>query len=283
MPNDGGYLILSDEEKAELLYKEPAAKKFVKSLISAHEYINGLNRWCLWLHNAEPAELKSLPLVMQRIDNVKRYRLLSTREATKKLAATPYLFGEIRQPETSYVLIPRVSSEKRTYVPMGFFEAESIVSDTCLCIPKATLYHFGVLTSMMHMDWVRYVCGRLKSDYRYSNTLVYNNFPWPAVPTAAQIKAIEEKAQAVLDARAQFPSNTLADLYDPRTMPPVLLKAHQALDKAVDTAYRKQPFTSDRERVEFLFAEYQRLTAPLIPKSGKVRKLRRRSHGGNSN
>lgn len=277
MPNDGGHLILSDEEKTELLHKEPAAKKFIKPLVSAHEYINGLNRWCLWLHNAEPAELKSLPMVMQRVDNVKRYRQASTREATKKLAATPYLFGEIRQPETSYVLIPRVSSEKRTYVPMGFFSAESIVGDTCLCIPNATLYHFGVLTSLMHMDWMRHVCGRLKSDYRYSNTLVYNNFPWPAAPKPEQVRAIEDRAQAVLDARAQFPNSTLADLYDPLTMPPALLKAHQALDKAVDAAYRKKPFESERERIEYLFTEYQRLTAPLIgaikPKPRKKRDI----------
>ncbi len=264
MPNDGGHLILSDEEKNELLHKEPAAKKFVKPLISAHEYINGLNRWCLWLHNAEPADLKSLPLVMQRIDNVKRYRQASTREATKKLAATPYLFGEVRQPKTHFVLIPRHSSENRKYIPISYFSPDNIASDSCLFVPNATLYHFGVLTSLMHMDWMRYVCGRLESRYRYSNTLVYNNFPWPAAPKPEQVKAIEEKAQAVLDARAQFPNSTLADLYDPLTMPPQLLKAHQSLDKAVDTSYRKQPFTSERERIEYLFEQYQKLSAPLV-------------------
>jgi len=264
MPNDGGFLILTDQEKAELLAKEPATQKFIKPLISAHEYINGLTRWCLWLQEAKPAALKALTLVMQRIENVKHYRLASTREATQKLASTPSLFAEIRQPKNNYVLIPRVSSERRVYVPIGFFYPDSIVSDTCLCIPNATLYHFGVLTSLMHMDWMRYVCGRLESRYRYSNSLVYNNFPWPPNPTPAQVKAIEEKAQAVLDARVQFPGNTLADLYDPLTMPPALLKAHQALDKAVDTAYRKQPFASERERIEYLFAEYQRLTAPLM-------------------
>jgi hypothetical protein len=271
MPNDNGNLILSDEEKVEFLSKEPAAKQFVKPLISAHEFINGLNRWCLWLNQAEPGALKALPLVMQRIDLVKRYRLASSREATRKLAAAPYLFGEIRQTNGSYVLIPRHSSENRTCVPIGFFTAENIAHDSCLFVPNATLYHFGILTSLMHNAWMRQVCGRLKSDYRYSNSLVYNNFPWPT-PTEAQQQAIEARAQAVLDARAEFPNATLADLYDPLTMPPALLKAHQALDKAVDAAYRKQPFANERERVEFLFAEYQRLTAPLdVPAQKKKR------------
>lgn len=263
MPNDDGNLILSDEDKLEILSKEPAAEKYIKPLISAHEYLNGFTRWCLWLHQAEPSALKALPLVMQRIENVRRYRLASNRQATRRLASTPYLFAEIRQPQANYVLIPRVSSERRTYVPMGFFGSGQIVSDTCLCIPNATPYHFGVLTSLMHMDWMRYVCGRLESRYRYSNTLVYNNFPWPVEATPLQIKAIEDKAQAVLDARVQFPNSTLADLYDPLTMPPQLLKAHQALDKAVDAAYRKKPFASERERIEYLFELYQKLSAPL--------------------
>lgn len=274
MPNDGGFLILTDQEKTELLTREPIAQKFIKPLISAHEYINGLTRWCLWLHQAEPAALKALPSVMCRIENVKHYRLASTRGATRKLAAIPSLFGEIRQPETNFVLIPRHSSENRKYVPISYFSAGNIAHDSCLFVPNATLYHFGVLTSLMHMDWMRYVCGRLESRYRYSNTLVYNNFPWPQDPTPAQIKVIEQKAQAVLDARAQFPQSTLADLYDPLTMPPALLKAHQALDKAVDAAYRKQPFTSEHERMAYLFAKYQRLTAPLIVQK-KPRKKKR--------
>jgi hypothetical protein len=185
------------------------------------------------------------------------------------------LFGFISHEETDYIIIPSVSSERRLYVPIDIFSRDVIASNLCLIIPNATLYHFGVLTSLMHMDWMRHVCGRLESRYRYSNTLVYNNFPWPAAPSAEQVKVIEDRAQAVLEARAQFPNSTLADLYDPLTMPPALLKAHQALDKAVDAAYRKKPFESERERIEYLFAEYQRLTAPLIgaikPKPRKKR------------
>src|SRR3989339_1554219 len=165
-----------------------------------------------------------MPEVMRRIQAVRDFRLKSKRPATIKLADKPALFGENHQPSSNYVLIPRVSSENRKYIPMGFFGKESIVGDTCMSIPNATLYHFGVLESEMHMTWVGYVCGRLKSDYRYSKDIVYNNFPWPE-PTDKQHTAIENTAQAVFDARAQFPDSTLADLYDPLTMPPVLLKA----------------------------------------------------------
>jgi hypothetical protein len=184
------------------------------------------------------------------------------------------LFGEDRQPNSDYVLIPRVSSENRKYIPIGFFNEDYIASDTCLFIEGAKLYHFGILTSAMHMAWVKTVCGRLKSDYRYSNEIVYNNYPWPENPNDKQVKAIEDAAQKVLDARLEFPNSSLADLYDPLTMPPVLVKAHNELDKAVDLAYRSQPFASEAKRMEFLFELYEKYTADLftIEKPKKSRK-----------
>jgi len=275
MPNDDGNLILNDEEKAELLAIEPAAAKFIRPLTGSREFINNIPRWCLWLVNAPPDVLRRLPRVMERVERVRKYRLSSDRAATKKLAAVPMLFGEIRQPAGTYILVPRHSAQTRVYIPLGYCDETAIVHDSCLCVPNASLYHFGVMTSFFHMVWVKYTGGKIKSDYRYSNTLVYNNFPWPQNPTPQQIKDIEIKAQAVLDIRAQFPSSTLADLYDPLTMPPALLKAHQALDKAVDAAYRKQPFDTERHRIEYLFGLYQELTDPLITAMTKANRKRR--------
>ncbi|WP_027001671.1 class I SAM-dependent DNA methyltransferase [Hugenholtzia roseola] len=267
MPNDGGHLLFTDDEKEAFLKKEPRAEKYIKPMLSAYEFLNGEKRWCLWLVGIEPDVLKSMPEVMKRINAVKEYRLKSTREATKKLAKVPALFGEIRQPSSKYILIPRVSSENRTYIPMGFFDDSIIVSDTCLSVnSSATLYHFGILQSSMHMAWVKNVCGRLKSDFRYSNEIVYNNFPWAENPTEKQIKAIEKAAQKVLDARQKFPNSSLAALYDPLVMPPALVKAHAELDKAVDLAYRPQPFTSEANRMEFLFGLYEKYTADLFTK-----------------
>ncbi len=187
------------------------------------------------------------------------------------------LFEQIRQPDSDFILIPRVSSENRKYIPLGFLPKDVIVSDTATFIPNATKFHLGVLTSEMHMAWVKTVCGRLKSDFRYSNDIVYNNYPWPENPSEKQIKAIETAAQKVLDARAEFPGSSLADLYDPLTMPPQLVKAHQALDKAVDLAYRPQAFTGEANRMEFLFALYEKYTADLFteekqPKGRKAKK-----------
>lgn len=264
MPNDGGYLLLDDHEKEQLLQAEPQAKPFVKRFISADEFINGLSRWCLWLVDVSPKQLQNMPQVLHRVKQVKKLRLASSRAGTQKLALTPSLFGEIRQPNTNYLLLPRHSSENRVYVPFGFFDKDHIVADSCLALPLTTLYHFGVLTSLMHNAWMRTVCGRLESRYRYSVSIVYNNFPWPLNPTAKQQQAIEEAAQGVLDARALFPEATLADLYDPLTMPPALLKAHQKLDKAVDRAYGRTEFKSEAERVAFLFELYQKYTS-LFP------------------
>jgi type I restriction-modification system DNA methylase subunit len=273
MPLDGGNLLLSDKEKNEFITKEPRAKKYIKPLISAYEFLNGEKRWCLWLVNAEPSELKAMPEVLRRIDLVKIFRLASVAPSTQKFALTPTMFRDRNQPET-FIVVPRVSSENRKYIPMGFFDKNSIVSDTCMSIPNGTLHHFGILTSSMHMTWVKNVCGRLESRFRYSKDIVYNNFPWAENPTEKQIKTIEEKAQKVLDARAEFPNSSLADLYDPLTMPPALAKAHNELDKAVDLAYRPQPFTSEANRMVFLFELYEKYTAGLFTEK-KTKKMRK--------
>jgi hypothetical protein len=264
MPNDGGHLLLTDEEKRALIESEPGADRWIRPFLGADEFINGIPRWCLWLRGIAPEELRALPEVAARVGKVKVYRTASKREATRKLAAVPGLFGEIRQPETPYILVPRHSSERRAFIPIGFISPDVIVGDSNLCIAEATPYHFGVLTSLMNMAWVRHVCGRLKSDYRYSNSLVYNNFPWPD-PTDAQKNAISRAAQGVIDARAKFPGSTLADLYDPVMMPPEIARAHTDLDRAVDKAYGKTAFSSEMERVAFLFDRYLTIIQPLAP------------------
>jgi hypothetical protein len=271
MPNDGGNFLFTEEEKNIFLQKEPNAEKFFRPLISAHEFLNGQNRWCLWLKDANPTEIKSSKLIIERIENVKKLRSQSSRESTQRLANFPTLFGEDRQPTNNYLLIPRVSSENRLYIPMDFVDKNSIVGDTCLFISNCTLVQFGVLMSKMHIAWVKTVCGRLKSDFRYSNEIVYNNFPWCPNPSEKHIKNIEIAAQKVLDVRKEFPNSSLADLYDPLSMPPALVKAHTELDKAVDLAYRPQPFTSDANRMEYLFDLYEQYTANLFTKE-KVKK-----------
>ncbi len=273
MPLDGGHLLLSDEEKKEFLIKEPKAEKFIKPLISAYEFLNGEKRWCIWLVDAEPSELKQLPEILKRIESVRKFRLDSVAPSTQKFAVTPTLFRDRNRPET-FIVAPRVSSENRKLIPMGFFDKNSIVSDTCLSIPNGTIYHFGILMSTMHMAWVKSVCGRLESRYRYSKDIVYNNYPWPENPSEKQIKAIEEKAQVVLDTRASFANSSLANLYDPLTMPLSLVKAHNELDKAVDLAYRSSTFTNEANRMEFLFGLYEKYTADLFTKE-KVKKIKK--------
>jgi hypothetical protein len=269
MPNDGGNLLFDDKAtKSDFLMKEPSAEKFIRPFISAKEYLNGEMRFCLWLKGVPPEEWRKLSRVLERIEAVKKYRSSSKRDATRKLAKTPYLFAEDRQPSSDYILIPRVSSEKRKYIPMDIFSANDIAGDTCVIVPDATSYHFGILQSLMHMAWTRAVCGRLKSDYRYSNELVYNNFPWPENPSGEQKKAVEDAAQAVLEARKNHIGATLADLYDPLTMPVDLLKAHQQLDRAVDHCYGKRSFGSEPERLEFLFERYKE----LVEKEGGKKK-----------
>ncbi|MBK8444410.1 MAG: class I SAM-dependent DNA methyltransferase [Sphingobacteriales bacterium] len=266
MPIDEGNLILTDEEKEEALKNEPQIISAIKKYTGGDEFINNKKRWCLWLQNIEPSVLKNSKFILDRIEKTKKFRLSSNRAATNKLAEKPMLFGEIRQPETEFLLIPKVSSERRRYIPIGFIQPENIVSGTALIIPNANLYLFGVLTSLMHNIWIKYICGRMKSDFRYSKDIVYNNFPWPENPSDKQVKAIETAAQKVLDARLQFPNSSLADLYDPLTMPPALVKAHNELDKAVDLAYRPQAFTSEANRMEFLFGLYEKYTADLFTK-----------------
>lgn len=255
-PVDGGHLILSDEERANLIASEPLAEKYIKPLVSAKEYLSNQTRWCIWLVDLEPADARQMPLVRERIAGVKAMRLASVKVPTQKAADFPSLFMEIRQPDTNYVLIPSTTSENRAYIPTGFFTKDTIANNSSHLVLDATLYHFGILTSQMHMAWMRAVAGRLKSDYRYSKDIVYNNFIWPEVSGGEQVE-IEKLAQAILDARAEFPDSSLADLYDPLTMPPILAKAHRALDRAVDRLYPKESFTTDADRVAMLFERYQ--------------------------
>ncbi len=270
-PVDGGHLIFDDAEKTDFLKREPGAKKFFKRFMGGQEFIQSKERWCLWLVNANPAELKELKHVLERIELVKQARLKSPDIGARKLALTPSQFRDIENPN-HFIAIPEVSSERRKYIPIGFLNNEVIASNKLQMVPDATTWHFGILTSEMHMTWVRYVCGRMKSDYSYSNSVVYNNFPWPESPSEKQIKAVEVAAQNVLEVRKQFPDSSLADLYDPNTMPPVLVKAHQGLDKAVDSCYRSQPFTSESKRIEFLFELYDKFTSGMFGNSTKVTK-----------
>jgi type II restriction/modification system DNA methylase subunit YeeA len=265
-PIDGGFLLMTEQEKDEALKAEPYLEKFIRKYVGSVEFINNIPRYCLWLQKAEPADLRKSTFIQERLKKVKEFRESSTRKDTRELANNPSQFAFVSHTESEYVIIPSVSSERRKFIPMGFMPANVIASNLCLIVPNAKLYHFGILTSTMHMAWVKTLCGRLKSDYRYSNSVVYNNFPFPQEPSEKQIKAIEEKAQAVLDVRASFPNSNLADLYDPLTMPPALVKAHNELDKAVDLAYRPQTFTSEANRMEFLFELYEKYTADLFTK-----------------
>ena len=271
MPRDGGNLIFTETEKEEFIKIEPQAEKWIRPYTGAQEFINGYSRYCLWLVDISPKELKALPEVLKRVNKVKQFRLESKAVSTQKFATTPTLFCQIAQPDTDYLLVPRVSSERRKYIPIGFICKNIIGNDQVLLIPNATLYLFGMLTSEMHITWVKYVCGRLKSDYRYSNTIVYNNYPFPENVNEKQKQKVEIAAQAVLDTRAKYPDSSLADLYDPLTMPPDLVKAHQILDKAVDLCYRPQPFVSELNRIEFLFSQYEALNAPLLKPEKKKR------------
>lgn len=235
-PTDDGNLILTEEEKDELLKKEPIAKEFIRPFMMGKDFINRKPRYCIWLVGANPSVLKKCPEVMARVQKVKDFRLASKKAATREKANIPTLFDEIHDCKTDYIAIPKVSSENRKYVPMDYLEADVIAGDKLFMMPSNTPYAFGILMSNVHMAWMRAVCGRLKSDYSYSNTIVYNNFPWPN-PTEEQKTKIEQTAQAILDARALYPDCSLADLYDELTMPPELRRAHQANDKAVMQAY----------------------------------------------
>ncbi|MGL6225341.1 MAG: DNA methyltransferase [Thermoguttaceae bacterium] len=278
-PIDGGYFLFSAEEKKSFLQDCPDAKRYLKRYIGSEEFINGTERWCLWLKGVDPATIRSIEAIKERVEAVKRFRLASSRLATRELADRASEFAFVSHPDTRYLLIPSTSSETRAYIPMGFMTPSVIASNACLIVPNAKLYHFGVLTSAIHMDWMRRVCGRLESRYRYSAKIVYNNFIWPEHVTEEQQKRIAEKAQAVLDARALYPDNTLADLYARGYMPKELLRAHHELDRAVDRAYRKEPFTSDEDRLAFLFGLYEKLTTkpePLLPTEKTAKKTTKR-------
>ncbi len=256
-PADGGHLIVEANDYEDFIKKEPSAKPFIKKLLGSAEFINGKKRYCLWLVSASPAQLRSMPLVMERIRQCREDRLASPDAGRRKLAEKAALFRETNNPE-NYIIVPSVSSERRRYVPMGFLHADTIPTNLVLIIPSATLYHFGVLESNVHMAWMRAVCGRLKSDYRYSKDVVYNNFPWPDV-TEEQRQRIEQTAQAILDARAKYPDSSLADLYDPNTMPYDLLEAHRANDRAVMAAYGFSMKLTESECVAKLLEMYSQL------------------------
>jgi hypothetical protein len=274
-PTDGGNFIFTEQEKEDFLQKEPKAAVYIKPFVGSQEFINNEKRFCLWLVDIKPNILRSMHMVVERVELVKQMRLNSTSPTTRDAADRPTLFFTVAQPTSEYLLLPEVSSERRHYIPIGFMSANTIASNKCLIVPNADIFLFGVLTSTMHMAWVRYVSGRLKSDYQYSASIVYNTFPWPT-PTDKQKIAIKEAAQVVLDTRSAFTNSSLADLYDPLTMPPKLTKAHQKLDKTIEKAYGRE-FDDDTQRVAYLFELYQSLSGELFKdekKRGKGRKVK---------
>ena len=260
MANDGGHFLLTDDEKKKLIEHEPLAKKYIKRILGSVEYLNSKIRWCIWLKELEEVDLLYMPLVKSRIDKVEQTRLNSSRKATQKLAESPHLFGEIRQKSSDYIIIPRVSSENRYYIPMGYVEKNTIVTDRCAFIPGADISILGVLTSSMHMVWMKTTCGRLKTDYNYSIQLAYNTFPFPKI-SEKQKEQLSEHVFNILDEREKYSEKTLAQLYDPDKMPDGLRDAHHNLDLAIEQCYRKKPFTSDEERLEYLFGLYEEMVA----------------------
>lgn len=277
-PIDGGHYIFDEAGRDTFLRNEPGAARFMRPFVGAEEFINGRKRWILSLHTASPSELKAMPQVMERIALVRETRLASKSLPTQKLADTPTLYHVNVIPDRPFLVLPEVSSERRHYAPIGWLEPPVIPSNLVRVIADATLAHFAVLTSAMHMAWLREVGGRLESRYRYSIGIVYNTFPWPDLSDKARAQ-LEASGQAILDARAAFPDATLADLYDPVTMPPALRKAHRDNDRAVDRLYRREAFGSDRERVEHLFMLYERLKNPVIAATKDKPKRRRRKAG----
>lgn len=270
-PTDDGNLIFnSKEELNDFLIKEPSAERYVRKYVGSREFINNIDRWCLWLVDVKPDELAKMPFILERMEKVKQFRSQSTSPATREFFSH-HLFQQNHQPKTDYLVIPSVSSEKRQYIPLGFYGPDTVTSNLCLIIPNISMYEFGILTSQMHMAWTKYTCGRLKSDYRYSASIVYNNFPWPLSSQSKQIELVEGLAEKILAIRLIYPESSLSDLYNPITMPADLKRAHQDLDKAVDQAYRPQPFTSEAKRMEFLFELYEKYTADLFTKE-KIKK-----------
>jgi len=270
---DFGHLIFTESEKNEFLLKEPYANIWFKELLGGRELVNNEKRYCLWFVDIKPDELKKMKFVLQLLELVKADRLKSNDLGTKKLADKPYLFRDLKNPN-NYISLLHTSTNRRKYIIAVYKDNYSIPADTVLVIENSSLYHFGIISSLMHMAWVKSVCGRLGDGLRYSKDIVYNNYPWPENPNEKQVKAIETAAKKVLDARQQFPNSSLADLYDPLTMPPALIKAHNELDKAVDLAYRPQAFTSEVNRMVFLFELYEKYTADLFTKE-KTKKAKK--------
>jgi hypothetical protein len=278
-PIDGGFYLFSSAEKTSFLEQEPGAATLFRQWIGSEEFINGNRRWCLYLGETPPETLRKLAHVLGRVDSVRAFRSKSKRPATQELAKTPTRFAFTNIPSERYLVVPEVSSEERHFIPMGFEPANVLASNLLKIIPNAQNYHFGVLTSRMHMAWVRAVCGRLESRFRYSSGIVYNNFPWPT-PSEAQRAAIERTTQGILDARAEHPNASLADLYDSLTMPPNLVAAHAANDRAVDAAYgQPRGFPTEAARLAFLFDLYQNLVAPLDATPTRRRPRARRGQG----
>ena len=276
-PIDGGNYLFTTPEKEDFIKIEPQSAKWFRKWVGSDEFINNRERWCLWLGDCPPNELKQMPQALKRVEAVKKVRLESQSIPTQKLAQTPTRFHVENIPSGEYLIVPKVSSERRKYIPIGFSDSNTLSSDLLFVVSNSSLYHFGILTSEMHMTWVRYVCGRLKSDFRYSKDIVYNNYPFPENVSDKQKQKVEIAAQKVLDTRAKYPDSSLADLYDPLTMPPDLVKAHQTLDKAVDLCYRPQPFVSELNRIEYLFSLYEALSAPLLKVEKKKRSKKKDS------
>ena len=248
---------MTDAEKIAFLQDYPECHPLVRLCVGASEFLSGAKRWCFWLNRVNPTLYKNNPYIRERLEKIAEFRRKSPTASVQKDAHSPYLFTQIRQPDSDYIIIPRHSSEKRIYIPIGFVSSDVIATDAVYIIPNASLYLFGVLTSQLHMAWMRVISGRLEMRYRYTPA-IYNNFPWPEA-TEAQQTRIEELAQGVLDARALYPDSSLADLYDPLTMPPELVAAHRKLDAAVEKAYGRK-FRDDAERVAYLFERYSELT-----------------------
>lgn len=257
-PTDGGNLILTPEEKMSLISKYPNSKKYIKRYMGANDFINNQERWCLWLVDCSPKELLKMNPVLERVEKVKESRLKSSKVSTQSKSETPMIFTEIRQPIVDYLIIPVVSSQLRKYIPMGYVSKDVIANTNAQMIPNCPLYHFGILTSYMHMVWTKTVCGRMKSDYAYSNRIVYNNFPFPLL-NDKQKEEISKLAKSIIEIREQFNDSTLAELYKPIAMPINLLKAHQKLDTAVEKVYRNKKFADDADRLSFLFDLYDKI------------------------
>ena len=260
MARDGGNLILDRAEKEQIIASYPDAKKLVRYLVGAQEFIRSERRWCLWIEDSNLKLAKSVPPIASRIAKVYEFRVASTANTTNGYASIPHQFAQRAHKDGISLILPRVSSERRDYIPFGLLNSDSIISDSAMAIYNAEPWLLGVLSSRMHMTWVRTVAGRLKSDYRYSSSICYNNFPFPEISTG-QKKELDAAVQEVLVERERHFPKTIAQLYDPDTMPSSLLAAHHALDAAVEKCYRTKPFTSDEERLEYLFAFYDKMAA----------------------